>query len=110
MVVHSLQQVAHQLRVEKRHGKSQKFYEEVAHQRDVYPHADVKQKPAADEVSGSASRHYQQLSKKDEPDEAYVAMPYADIDDGLGEKRQDELEQASQQQTNEYLYEIFSIL
>ena len=77
--------------------------------RHVYPHRDVKQKPAADEVSGSASRHYQQLSKKDEPDEAYVSMPYADIDDGLGEKRQDELEQASQDQARNDLGKIFPV-
>ena len=81
MVVHSLQQVAHQLSVEKRHGKSQKFYEEVAHQRDVYPHADVKQKPAADEVHSRTTECQHQLTDEYQPYKTNVVVPYTYIND-----------------------------
>ena len=54
MVTHALQQVAHQFRVEERHGQLQQFDEEVAHQRDVDAHGDMQQQPAPDEVGRGA--------------------------------------------------------
>lgn len=69
-------EVAHEFGVEERHRQFQQLDEEVAHQRDVDPHGDMQQQPPADEAD--------------------ALVLDAHVDDGLGEERQDKLQQTAQ--------------
>ena len=91
MVAHPLHQVAQQFGVEERHGELKQLNEEVAHQRYVDAHGDVEQQPSSDEVYRRTAESQHQLSKQDQPDEAYILISDANVDNRLGEERQDEL-------------------
>ena len=90
-----LHEIAHELGVEERHRQFQQLDKEVAHQRNVDPHGDMQQQPTADEVNGRAAEGEHQLAEQYQPNEAKVLVLDAHIDDGLGEKRQDELQEAA---------------
>ena len=53
--------------------------------------------------------HYHQFAKQDEPYKSYVAMMDADVDNRLREERHDELQHASEQQTEKYPEEVATI-
>ena len=110
MVVHPLHEVAHELGVEERHRQFQQLDEEVAHQRDVDAHGDMQQQPPADEVDGRTAEGEHQLTEQYQPDEADVPVLDAHVDDGLGEERQDELQQAANDHAQDDLSEIASVL
>ena len=55
----------------------------------------MQQQPTADEVNGRAAEGEHQLAEQYQPNEAKVLVLDAHIDDGLGEKRQDELQEAA---------------
>ncbi len=95
VVVYPLHEVTHKLGVEERHRQFQQFDEEVAHQRDVDHHGDMQQQPPVYEVDGRAAEGEHQLTEQYQPDEADVLVFDAHVDDGLGEERQDELQEAA---------------
>ena len=97
MVVHPLQQVAHQLGVEEGHGQLQQLDEEVADQRDVYPHADAQQYPPAYEVHRCAADGQHQLSDKYQIDEIQVPVLDSYVHNGLCQEGEDELQDTADQ-------------
>lgn len=97
MVVHPLQQVAHQLGVEERHGQFQQFDEEVRHQRDIYPHTDVQQYPPTYEVHACPTDGQHQLSDKYQIDEIQVPVLDSYVHNGLRQEGEDELQDTANQ-------------
>ena len=110
VVVHPLHEVAHELGVKERHRQFQQFDEEVAYQRDIYPHGDMQQQPPADEVDGRTAEGEHQLTEQYQPDKAKVLVLDAHVDDGLREERQDELQQTAHDKPKYYLSEKAPVL
>ena len=109
MVAHALHQVAHQPGVEEAHGQPQQLDEEVGDERDVDAHADVQQDPPLDEVEGGLAGHQRQLPQQDQPDEAQVLVVDAQVDDGLRQEREKQLEEAADGKPQEDLPEIVPV-
>jgi hypothetical protein len=106
MVIDPLHEVAEQFRIEERHRKLQEFDEEITDERDVHPHADMQQEPAADKVDDRTAESEHQFPDEYQPDESDIPVCNTDIDDGLGEERQDELQQAAGNQSEDDLGKI----
>ena len=109
VVAHPLQKVAHQFGVKKRHGEFQQLDEEVAHERNVYPHRNVEQQPAAYEIRCRASRHDHQLTQQYEPYKTYVAVTDSRIDNRLSQERHNKLQHAPEQKAEQHLPEMTAI-
>ena len=70
----------------------------------------MQQQPPADKVDGHTAEGEHQLSEQYQPDEAYVLVLDAHVDDGLREERQDELLQTAHDKPKYYLSEIALVL
>ena len=70
----------------------------------------MQQQPPADKVDGHTAEGEHQLSEQYQPDEAYVLVLDAHVDDGLREERQDELQQTAHDKPKYYLSEIALVL
>ena len=105
MILDALQQVARELGVEELHGQLHQLDEEVGDERHVDAGADVQQDLAADKVDGRAAEEQHQLGNKYQPDKADVPARDTRVDDGLGEEREDELQEAADEQPQDELPE-----
>ncbi len=66
----------------------------------------MQQEPAADKVDDRTAESEHQFPDEYQPDESDIPVGNTDIDDGLGEERQDELQQAAGNQSEDDLGKI----
>ena len=66
----------------------------------------MQQEPAADEVDDRTAESEHQFPDEYQPDESDIPVGNTYIDDGLGEERQDELQQAAGDQSEDDLGKI----
>ena len=100
-----MQEVAHQFGVEELHRQLHQLYEEVRYERDVDSCGDMQKYFGADKVDGGTAEKEHHFSQQHQPHEADVLSPYTRIYDGLREKRENELQQRAEQQTENELRE-----
>ena len=109
MVAYSLKQVAGHSGIEKTNRKLHELCKKIGKKRNVYSRSEVEENPAPYEVDGCHTESEHELSKKNEPDKAYVSFTDTNINNALREKRKTKLQQASEQQTAYYLNNKLSV-
>lgn len=106
MVADALHDVARHLRVEIVERQFHELHQEVGDERDVHTRVDVEHDPAADEADCELGGEERELGNEHKGDEAEVAVPDADIDEGLREEGEDELQQTAEHHAQGQLHEL----
>ena len=70
----------------------------------------MQQQPTADKIDGSSANGEHQLSQENQPNKADVLVFNAHVHDGLCEERKNKLQQATHEQAQDNLPEVFAIL
>lgn len=105
MIGNTLQDIADHLAVEKAQGKLQQLDQKIGDQRYIDARADMEQDPAADELHRRLAQKQHQLGDQYQVDKTNVLVADADIDDRLGKKRENQLQQAAQGHPQQQLVE-----
>ena len=105
MVLDSLHYVSGHLRVEECDRESHELGQEVGDQGDADPCGHVEHQPASDKVVGELAQHYHELGEEHSFDKSQPAQRHTLIDDGLGDERKDQAQQARYNHSEENLYD-----
>jgi len=97
MIVDPLHKVSDHFRIEKSKGKLHDLQQEVGDHGDVNPRRDVQEDPSPYELYRSQSQEQRQLSEQNKDNEMQVAVPDPGVDNGLGKKGKDKLDQTADQ-------------
>jgi hypothetical protein len=103
VVADALQDVAGHFGIEKSHRQTHQFDKEIGNQGDVDARAQVQQYPATNKFDGCAAEGQYQLSNQYQVDETNVLVVDPDIDNGLSEERNNQLQQTAEQQSQKQL-------
>ena len=97
-------QVACQFAVKEPHGQPHQLGEEIRDERHVDARTDVEQYTAPDHLNKCAAEYQHELCDQNELYKIQIPVPYALVYNGLGEKREDQLQQTAGQQADDELY------
>ena len=104
MVFDAAYQVACQFAVKEPHGQPHQLGEEIRDERHVDARTDVEQYTAPDHLNKCAAEYQHELCDQNELYKIQIPVPYALVYNGLGEKREDQLQQTAGQQADDELY------
>jgi len=103
VVFDALAQVAGQAGIEEADRHLHQLDQKVRNQADGDPGAHMEQDPAPDKSQGGLAHHQNQLGDQDQEDKTGVARADTHVDDGLGQKRKKQADQAGGQKTGHQL-------
>jgi len=99
MVFDTLQQIAREFGIEKFHRQFHQLDEKIGNERNVDAGADVQQNFAPDEIDSRTTEQQHHLGYEYQPDKMNIFPADAGVHDGLREKREDELKDAADEQS-----------
>ena len=96
MVFYALQDVTYFLGIEKAHGQLHEFDEKIGDDAEIDTGTEVQQYPPPDKLGHRPAKNKHELGSQHNINEGCIACIDAHVNNGLGKKREDELDQTTQ--------------